>query len=181
MKYSLLLLTLIFVACDTTKNIKRNRRHAVNLVKNGTFINDINYWMPWQNAKNHTNLIKVATYKGKYGKYKALRIENGYKKLIGLNQAVKVEKNKVYKLSASARSVLTNSSAIIFGARVGIRLPKQKERCLIWVTEFNNWWKKSLVFTNNHSGTAVVFVDMGYGNIISTGEFSDIKFVEVSE
>lgn len=171
----------MFGACETTKSVKRNRKHTVNLVKNGTFINDKKFWHPWQNAKNHTNLIKVATYNGKYGKYNALRIENGYKKLIGLNQAVKVEKNKVYKLSASARSTITNSSAIIFGARVGIRLPKQKERCLIWVTEFNNWWKKSLIITNEVSGTAVIFVDMGYGNVISTGEFSDIRFVEMSK
>ena len=146
-----------------------------NLLLNGNFIAGKKNWTPWQNAKTFSNLVKVVTYDGKHGKYNALRIENNTKKLIGLNQAVNVKEGKVYKLTAATRSTITNSSAIIFGGRVGIRLPRQKERSLIWVTEFNDWWKKSLVFTNQLDGTAVVYVDMGYGNVISTGEFADIR------
>ena len=181
MKFFVFIFCVFLLGCQTFKQTGSQKKKVIfkNILKNGTFSNGKSFWNPWQNARANSNLIKIVEYKGKSGKYNSLRIENHFKKLIGLNQAVKVKKGRIYKLSAAARSTFTNSSAIIFGGRVGIRLPHRKERALIWVTEFNDWWKKSLLFTNRHSGTAVVYVDMGYGNVISTGEFADVRLEEM--
>ncbi len=183
MKITILVLLLFgIVGCITTRNVDSNQQKMLvgNLIKNGNFVDEKKCWSPWQYANTYSNLVKVVTYEGKNGKYKVLRIENPYAKLIGLNQAVKVEAGKIYKLSAAARSTVTNSSAIIFGARVGIRLPHQRERQVIWMTEFNDWWKKKRIITNEFTGTAVVYIDMGYGSAISTGEFADVRLEMVN-
>jgi len=179
---TLIIILFVSTACLTTRTVVGNqpKKSIENLILNGSFTNEKKYWNPWQYANKYSNLVKVVDYKGKSGNYKALRIENPYAKLIGLNQAVKLQENKIYKLSAAARSTVTNSSAIIFGGRVGIRLPHQKERSLIWMTEFNDWWKKGIVITNKFSGTAIVYIDMGYGNVVSTGEFSDVRVEEIT-
>jgi len=181
MKTIILLMLLSITACKTSGNSVRMNKQAapVNLLKNGTFAEDKRYWNPWQNAKVHSNLVKTVVCNGKNGNYKALRIENPYAKLIGFNQAAKVKKDVIYKLSAAARSTITNNSAIIFGGRVGVRLPHQGERALIWMSEFNDWWKKEIIITNEFSGTAVVYIDMGYGGVVSTGEFADVRFEEI--
>ena len=180
---------LSMAACQEMKNSacqpqhfypKQFEKSEKNLIKNGAFSEGKRYWNPWQYGGIYSNLVKVVTYKGRNGKYQALRIENPHAKLTGLNQAVKVKAGKIYKLSAAARSTVTNSSAIIFGARVGIRLPHQRERKVIWMTEFNDWWKKKRIITNGFTGTAVVYIDMGYGNVISTGEFADVRLEVVS-
>ena len=175
------MLVLLFAACQTIGNsVRIDKKNAqTNILKNGAFTDGKKYWNPWQNARMHSNLVKTVICKGDSGNYNVLRIENPYAKLIGVNQAMIVEKNKIYKLSAAVRSTITNSSAVIFGGRIGIRLPKQQERSLIWITEFNDWWKKELIITNQFGGTAVVYIDMGYGNVVSTGEFADIKFEEM--
>ena len=44
-----------------------------------------------------------------------------------------------------------------------------------WMSEYNHWWKKDLIFTNQVSGIATVYVHMGYGGVASTGEFTNIS------
>jgi len=175
--FILLICIFIITACGTIGSSTRRNKKAmpINLLANSTFSKGKENWNPWQYASKYSNLVQVVTYDGQNGKYKVLRIENPYAKLIGLNQAVKVEAGKIYELSAAARSTITNSSAILFGARVGLRLPHQREYCLLWMTEFNDWWKKKCIITNKFTGTAVVYVDMGYGNVVSTGEFADVR------
>ena len=181
MKVIILMLTVLITACQLIgKPVQNNNnRIQVNILKNGVFSYGKKYWNPWQNAKTYSNLVKTVVYEGKNGNYKVLRIENPHAKLIGLNQAIKVKKDRIYKLSAAARSTITNNSGIIFGGRVGVRLPNQRERALIWMSEFNDWWKREIIITNQFSGTAVVYIDMGYGGVASTGEFADVRMEEI--
>ena len=102
------------------------------------------------------------------------------KKLVGIQQRVHVVSNAVYKLSGIARS-LGNDKSKIFGGRIGFYLPPQKEKQIVWMSEHDKWWKKELVFTNNITGTAIVYVHMGYGNVASTGEFTNIRLEKLSE
>jgi len=39
--------------------------------------------------------------------------------------------------------------------------------------------KKELIFTNQVSGIAIVYVHMGYGNVASTGEFANISLKRI--
>jgi len=71
-----------------------------------------------------------------------------------VKQNVPLVSGVVYRLSAAARSVATNASEIIFGGRVALFLPPQPEQQIVWMSEYNNWWPKSLVFTNQVSCTA---------------------------
>jgi len=67
----------------------------------------------------------------------------------------------------------------LFGGRVGFYIPNQKEKQIVWMSEHNKWWQKQLVFTNQIDGTACLYVHMGYGNISSTGEFTNISLEEM--
>jgi hypothetical protein len=60
-------------------------------------------------------------------------------------------------------------------------LPGQPEKEIVWVSECNTWWPKELVFTNQVTGTAVVYVHLGYGKVATTGEFSAIRLERVGE
>ena len=107
---------------------------------------------------------------------RAVRIENGGGEMIGVQQVVRVVSGGVYRLSASVRSVATNDSSVMFGGRVACYMAGQKERELVWMSEYNYWWRKELVFTNEtFDGAAVVYAHMGYGRFASTGEFTDIR------
>ncbi|RLD12314.1 MAG: hypothetical protein DRI44_01115 [Chlamydiae bacterium] len=97
------------------------------------------------------------------------------KKLVGIQQRVRVVSNVVYKLSGIARSTAAKNNKIIFGGRIGFFLPPQKEKQIVWMSEYNHWWKKELIFTNQVTGMATVYVHMGYGGVASTGEFTNIR------
>ena len=124
-------------------------------------------WNYWQYGVTHTNKIIIQN--------NVLRIEDPFKKLIGVQQSVNVVSGTVYKLSGVARSVATTQSDIIFGGRIAFFLPPQKEKQLVWTSEYNQWSQKELVFTNNVTGTAVILVHLGYGSVGTTGEFTNIR------
>ena len=137
------------------------------ILKNGRFLDGMDDWHYWQYGGANTNKITV--------KNNVLKIENPFKKLIGIQQSVNVVSGTVYKLSGVARSVATTQSDIIFGGRIAFFLPPQKEQQLVWTSEYNQWSQKELVFTNEVTGTAAILVHLGYGNVGTTGEFTNIR------
>ena len=150
-----------------------------NMLKNGSFNEKLKNWQLWHSAKSLSNTVKIINITG--AKFKnALRIENPMKNLVGIQQRVRVVSNVVYKLSGIARSVATTNSKIIFGGRIGFFLPPQKEKQIVWMSEYNHWWKKDLIFTNQVSGIATLYVHMGYGNVASTGEFTNISLEKLN-
>ncbi len=49
------------------------------------------------------------------------------------------------------------------------------------MSECTDWWRRQVEFTNQVTGTAVVYVHLGYGKVASTGEFSDIRLERIAE
>ena len=145
--------------------------HLRNLIKNSTFDDNINSWNYWQTASKHTNYIEEI--------HKGIRILNPNAQLIGLKQHVPVVSGQVYRLSGSVRSTVTNNPNILFGGRLAFWQKGQKEKQIVWMSEFNQWWKKELIFTNQVTGMATVYIHMGYGNVSSTGEFTNISLEEI--
>ena len=94
--------------------------------------------------------------------------------MVGIQQIVRMNSNAVYRLSGIARS-LGNDKLKNFSRRIAIWLPPQKEKQIVWMSEYNHWWKKELIFTNQVSGIATVYIHMGYGGVASTGEFTNIS------
>ena len=151
-----------------------------NLLKDGRFKEKLKSWQLWRSAKAFSNTVKVINVTAKTFE-NAVRIENPIKKLVGVQQRVKVKSNTVYRLSGIVRSTATNNNDIIFGGRIGFFLPPQKEKQIVWMSEYNQWWEKELIFTNKINGMATVYIHMGYGGVASTGEFADIKLEKVGE
>ena len=170
----------VFIGDNNVKapNVKIIRKDS-GLLKNGKFEQKFSGWSPWQAAKNSSNLLSVITIRDVAGCRNALRIENPNAKLIGLQQLVNVSSGKVYRLSGTCRSTGTSDNKILFGGRIGFWLPPQKEKQIVWMSEHNKWWTKQLVFTNQVDGTASLYVHMGYGNVSSTGEFTNISLEEM--
>ena len=163
---------------------KNDRRTAPvayrNLLINGNFENEFQNWHLWQSAKIFSNSVKFVNVTNKNFK-SAVRIENPMKKLVGIQQLVKVKSNSIYRLSGIARSTATKNNDIIFGGRLGFYLKGQKEKQIVWMSEHNQWWKKELVFTNQVTGIATVYIHMGYGNVASTGEFTNIRLEKIEK
>ena len=154
------------------------KKSVPNMLKNGLFNDKVNNWQLWHSAKEFTNSIKfVRLANEKFGT--AVRIENPMKKLVGIQQRVKVVSNTIYRLSGVVRSIATNNSKILFGGRLAFFIPGQKEKQIVWMSEYNQWWKKELIFTNQVTGVATVYVHMGYGNVASTGEFTNISLEKI--
>ena len=152
----------------------------INLLINGNFENKLNDWQLWQSAKTISNSVKFINITGnKFNN--AVRIENPMKKLVGIQQRVNVKSNTVYRLSGIVRSTATNNNDIIFGGRIGFYLPPQKEKQIVWMSEHNKWWGKELIFSNQVTGLATVYIHMGYGNIASTGEFTNIHLEKIGD
>lgn len=175
-------LSIGILGCSVTnQTTKQTTNHSptVSVLKNGNFKTKLDKWGFWGNADNYSNKVSILVSDGKQGKYNFLRIENPYKNLIGVQQLANVSSGSVYRLSGSARSTVTNNSSIIFGGRIGFYLPPQKEKQIVWTSEFNNWWRKELIFTNTVNGIATIYVHMGYGNVSSTGEFAGITLEEI--
>lgn len=169
------LLLWVVIGLTAAGYAERNAWQAINLLQNSEFRWGLAYWTPWQYAKQESNLLAVVTYPGARGKYRALQIANPRGELVGVQQLVRVVSGEVYQLRAACRSMITNDSGILFGGRVAFYHPPEPERELVWTTEFNNWWTRSLVFTAEASGVGVVLVHMGYGKVASTGEFADVR------
>ena len=150
------------------------------LLNNGAFRDGLKGWQYWSDARQQTNSIAIVPVQGLSGVRQALRIMNPLKKLVGVQQTVPLKSNEVYRLSGSVRSVATKASEILFGGRVALWLPPQPEQQLVWMSEYNNWLPKELVFTNQVTGTAVVYVHLGYGKVATTGEFTDVKLERVT-
>ena len=146
-----------------------------NLLKNSLFKSGNENWGLWQHAKNQPENITIIKVENKKDFDSALRIENPKAVLIGLQQLASLKSGTVYRLSGSVRSTQTHNNKKIFGGRIAIFLPPQKEKEIVWISEHNEWWEKELVFTNQVSGVANIFVHMGYGGVSSTGEFANIK------
>jgi len=147
-----------------------------NLLRNGAFSGGMNEWAPWPPGTAHSNTLRIVSADGVRDAAHALRIENPMRAMIGVQQLARLVSNHVYRLSAQVRSVATNDSSVMFGGRVACYIPGQPEQQLVWMSEYDQWWRKELVFTNEaFEGVAVVYAHMGYGSFTSTGEFTDVR------
>ena len=152
---------------------------APNCLKNGNFADGLEKWALWREARKHPEAVQAVDVGAHPSIAAAVRIENPWAELIGVQQLVNVSSGAVYRLSGQARSTAATDASIIFGGRIGFYLPPQKGREIVWMSEYNKWWRKELVFTNDVDGRATVYVHMGYGNVGSTGEFTDIRLERV--
>ncbi len=150
-----------------------------NLLKNRRFEEGLRGWGKWQTAQQFPDSLKPIAVEGITGISTGLRIENPHVKLIGVKQHVRVVSGSVYRLSGRVRSVASENNKALFGGRIGFWLLPQKEKQIVWMSEYDKWWRKELVFTNEVDGMATVYAHMGYGNIASTGEFTDIRLERV--
>jgi len=149
------------------------------LLKNSLFKTGKENWYPWQHAKNQPKNITIVDVENNKNFDSALRIENPKAVLIGLQQLASLKSGTVYRLSGAVRSTQCNDNKKIFGGRIALFLPPQKEKEIVWMSEYNKWWGKDLVFTNQVTGVASIFVHMGYGGVSSTGEFANIKLEQL--
>ena len=150
-----------------------------SLLKNGQFAERLTHWTLWRDAKIYSNAVHVITAPGPAGDRMVLRIENPYKAQVGVQQLARVVSGQVYRLSASVRSVATHDTNAIFGGRVAFYLQPQQEQEIVWMTEYNQWWRRELVFTNLVDGVATVYAHLGYGGVATTGEFMHIALEKV--
>ncbi|MCX7846707.1 MAG: hypothetical protein N2595_01545 [bacterium] len=164
-------------ADDTSPQV--HLEHDGGLLRNGGFDEDLSSWQFWNAARSVSNCLRIVPARTSMGMRYALRIENPQRLLVGVEQRVVLVSNTVYRLGGAARSVATTDSNVLFGGRIAVWLPPQPERELIWMSEYNDWWQKYLIFTNEVSGTAVVYVHLGYGNVATTGEFTNITLEEL--
>ncbi|MCX7005492.1 MAG: hypothetical protein NTV22_19800, partial [bacterium] len=148
------------------------------LAQNGDFAQGLKGWDYWQHACSATTEIQLTQIAVQPAQW-ALQIQNPLKQLTGVRQLVSLVSGTVYRLSARARSCATTDSKVVFGGRVAIFLPPQPEQSLLWMSESTDWWAKALVFTNQVSGAATLFVHLGYGGVASTGEFANITLDEL--
>ena len=155
-------------------SVERGYVSKNNLLKNCKFDKTIDGWHLWREAKKNPQNIKITDIKDNNNFSSAVRIENPNKKLLGVSQVVQLTSGKIYRLSGTVRS-LGNDSSKIFGGRIAIYLPPQKENAIVWMSEYDKWWEKDLIFTNKVTGPATVYVHMGYGGVASTGEFANIR------
>jgi hypothetical protein len=153
--------------------------HGANMLKNTWFENRLESWDYWRDGKEHNASISTVDAMVSGKNTRALRIENPYKTLIGLQQLATVEAGGVYRLSGRARSVVTNDPKVLFGGRLSIWLPEKREPEIVWMSEYDQWWKKETIFTAAMEGAAVVLVHMGYGGVGSTGEFTDVALERI--
>ena len=153
---------------------------ANDVVMNGDFALGLMGWEYWHTARERTNAIRtVAAAHPRHAH--AVRIENGDATLIGIKQTVTVVSGGVYRLCGAARSAGKGTQQGMLGGRIAIYPPRQPERELVWLGQHTNWWRRSLVFTNLCDGPALVVVHLGYGNAVSTGEFTDVGLERLAE
>jgi hypothetical protein len=160
-----------------------------NLLVNGTFARGLEGWSLWQQARVASNNVRSVSL-GPTGT--ALCIANPEKHLLGVQQLVRLESGAVYRVSGAAHSFGVPAAALrggrigpcsfaraagtVFGGRIGVWLPPQPEQEVLWLFEYNGWVARARTFTNQVTGTAVVYVHMGYGGVAATGAFTDVRF-----
>jgi len=146
-----------------------------NLLKNGDFRNGMQHWHVRSQPRTPGHSIAIVQ-ADKFAQ--AVRIENPEAKIVGVEQRVKMSPG-VYRLSARGRSVATHNNDIIFGGEVVLQLPLQRRNRLLWMSEYDRWLPRHLVFTNRIVGEARIWARMGYGKVGSTGEFTDIRLERI--
>lgn len=149
--------------------VARRPQQARNLVRNGAFAEGLRYW----NLMGETNGIRVV--RVSQGEPRTwLRIENPHAVIKGVRQSVPVVSGAVYRLSGRVRSC-AGYAPVLFGARICWEARPQPPHQLIWMTEYDRWWEKELIITSDVTGEVQIEATMGYGQVGSTGEFTDIK------
>jgi len=148
---------------------------AANVLRNSAFAAGLNDWTPWNKARAFTQAITRVAAADVPGATVALRIENPWATLIGVQQQVPVASGVTYRLSGWARSCATNDARRLFGGRIALYLPPQPEKQLVWMGESTQWTPQECDFVNNVDGMACVYVHLGYGSIGSTGEFTQVR------
>jgi len=147
------------------------REETPNVVRNGAFADGLDHW----SLMGSTSGIFVVRMRHGAEPQAWLRIENPRAEIVGVRQDVNVVSGAIYRLSATVRSC-AGHMPVLFGGRVSLeRRPRPAEQ-LIWMTEYNQWWNKSMLITSEMDGVAQVEVTMGYGQVASTGEFADVRF-----
>jgi len=149
-----------------------------NMLKNSKFDEGMDEWHLWRGAKKNPQNVKNVEVEYNNNFSSAIRIENPDKILLGISQVATLTSGSVYRLSGTVRS-LGNDGTKIFGGRIAIYLPPQKEREIVWMSEYDNFWEKELVFTNLVTGPSTVYAHLGYGGVATTGEFADIRLEAV--
>jgi hypothetical protein len=172
---ALLIVVWIYGDWQNTTHTDSNFSPGKNVAQNSTFADNHAHWQHWRYAKQAPQYISIQSPKNVAFNSHILRIENPEKQLIGLAQNIQLVSGKVYRISAYARSTGATDSEQIFGGRLAVWMPQQKEQELVWMSNYDKWWRKSYIFTNTVSGSATFYVHMGYGNVASTGEFADVK------
>lgn len=146
-----------------------------NIVRNSDFAEGLAPWTYWGATESDQAYISLREERMNDRSRSYLRIENPEKKLMGVQQHVAMVSGTVYRLSGLVRSTFAHDSSRLFGGRIGVYFTAQiPEVALVWMTEYNQWLPQELVFTNAFTGVATLYAHMGYGNIASTGEFTNI-------
>lgn len=142
---------------------------------NGDFKDGTKGWNFWQiPAAEASNLItRVSGDLGECVEVKG-QADN---RLMGMSQAVNVVSGAVYRLSASVRSQ-DEKEKTLFGARVALYAPGQKESQLLWTYNTKGWENKTLIFTNSFSGAATLYFHTGYTTNSCTALFKDLSLVK---
>ena len=141
---------------------------------NGDFKNDLKGWSFWQvSGTEGSNLIsRISKDEDNYVQIKG---QSG-NRLIGLSQAVGMVSGKVYRITANVKSQ-DEREKTLFGARVALYAPNQKEQQLVWTYNTKGWETKQLVFTNYYSGAATLYFHTGYTTNACTAMFKDLSLV----
>lgn len=145
-----------------------------NLLRNGSFEEGFGGWLPWRDERI-TNTVWFVRHEG----VSAVCLVNPGGGLGGLQQLVQVRTGGVYRLSARVRGH-GNIAGQLLGARAAVWLPPQPEPQLIWLYAPADWQAQSVVFTNQVDGVACVYVHLGYGQVASTAEFTDVRLEELT-
>lgn len=120
---------------------------SMNLIRNSQFEEGLQGWSYWGSAGARTGQVSVVCVGTREPAAQAVRIMTLAGELSDVAQGVRVRSGEVYRLSATVRSLQTNASDIGFGARVAFFLPPQPEWQLVWMSEYNHWWRRECVFT----------------------------------
>lgn len=103
-----------------------------------------------------------------------VRIANTATHYFGLLDRVYMESGGVYRMSGMARYAGPPPAQVFYG-RLACYLHGQAEQDIVWPEAVSEWTRRTCIFTNMVNGVATIFVHLGYGNVITTAEFADIR------
>lgn len=142
---------------------------------NGDFKNDLKGWNFWQvSAAEGSNLISRVS-EGD-DNFVLIKGQSG-NRLVGMSQAVGMVSGKVYRITANVKSQDVREKTL-FGARVALYAPNQKEQQIVWTYNTKGWEAKNLVFTNNYSGAATFYFHTGYTTNACEAMFKDLSLIK---